>query len=67
MVVWVTPAGSVMVTVLPGSAVPLMVGLPSPSVSLTVTLVGAAGAVRSVVLTVVARPVLPAASVAVTL
>ena len=65
MVVWVTPAGSVMVTVLPGSAVPLMVGLPSPSVSLTVTLVGALGTpVSSVKLVLPALLLLPAVSVA---
>ena len=56
-----------MVTVLPGSAVPDTVGMPSASVSRTVTPVGAAGAVRSVVLTVAAGPVLPALSVALAL
>ena len=67
VVVCVAPEGSVMVTVLPGSAVPETVGMPSPSVSRTVTPVGAAGAVRSVLSTLVLGPVLPAASVALAL
>ena len=62
----VVPSGKVTVTVLPASALPVRVTLPSPLVT-SGSSSGASGAVPSVYDSTVAAPVLPAASVALAL